>query len=260
MKYLSTFLPLVRHYEFAIVNELLNGPISYDALMRKVQDERFDKSQFDHALKNLQFELFSEKERSLKTKFIDYNDGLFSLSFSPCTAFTEFTKDLLEYGLLRYSNDFYNCSTLLNPYYTYDRTSLLTVLCNPYLACREGIFYKDNQLYLFVDLKKDESINEWLKYKDKFLSDKVLQWESQISTTLTNSKGKRLIDQKIAHVFVRKVEKEDGITLPYVFIGKGELTNARESDNIKQSLLFDIILENAIPEYLKDDFEIPRGE
>lgn len=260
LKYLSSFLPLVRPYEFAIINALITGPISYDALMMRVRDEKFDKSQFDHALKNLQFLLFSEKERNLKTKFIDYNEGLFSLSFSPCDAFIEFAKDLLEYGLLRYSNDFYNCFSLLNLYYTYDRTSLLTVLCNPYLACREGIFYKDKQVYLFVDLKKDENINEWLKYQDKFLNDRVLQWESQIATTLTNSKGKKLIDQKIAHVFVRKIEKEDGITLPYVFIGKGELANPRESDNVKHSLLFDIILENAIPEYLQDDFEIPKGE
>lgn len=260
IKYLSSFLPLVRSYEYKIVKEIINGRNNYIELENIIKDEKFSKDQFDHALNNFCYEFYSEKEQSLKTKFIIKDKDKYLLNFSINDSFIEFINDLLDYGISKYDVDFYDCDTLLNLYYTYDRTSLLTVLCHHTLSCREGIFYKDNNVYLFIDLKKDENINEWLKYEDKFMSEDVLQWESQTSTTLTNTKGLRLINVGQAYIFVRKIEREDGITLPYVYIGKGKLTNPRASNNIKQSLLFDIILDKKIPEYLKYDFEIPNNE
>lgn len=260
IKYLSAFLPLVRPYEFKIIKEIINGNGNYNELIENIKDESFSKTQFDHALDNLCYEFYSEKEQNIKITFINKNENNYSLTFDINDSYVEFIHDLLDYGINKYYVDFYGCNTLLNLYYPYDRTSLLTVLCHHTLSCREGIFYKDNNVYLFVDLKKDESINEWLKYEDKFINDGILQWESQISTTLTNAKGRRLINMGQAYIFVRKIEREDGITLPYIYIGRGKLSNPRASKNIKQSLLFDIILDNKIPEYLKYDFEIPNIE
>ncbi|MDD4212029.1 MAG: DUF3427 domain-containing protein [Bacilli bacterium] len=260
LKYLSSLLPLVRSYEYKIVKELIKGKKSLSDIQKAFEGESLDMIHFDHALNNLQYQFYSEKERRSKTCYIVKENELLKLSFDVNDTFIEFANDLLDYGIHKFDIDFYNCSSLLNPYFTYDRTSLLTVLCHHTLSFREGIFYKDDELYLFVDLKKDEAIKEWLKFKDKFLSDEILQWESSTSTTFTNSKGHRLIKSEHAHLLIRKIEKEDGITLPYIYIGKGTLTNPRESDNVKKSLLFDIILENKIPMYLKDNFEIPEDE
>ncbi len=257
IKYLSTFLPLIRPYEFKIIKEIINGKNNYNEMIESIHDEKFDKNQFDHALSNLCYEFYSEKEKSSKTKFINKNENNYSFTFDINDSFVEFINDLLDYGINKYNIDFYSCKTLLNLYYTYDRTSLLTALCHHTLSCREGIFYKDNELYLFVDLKKDESKEEWLKYEDEFINDGILQWESQTSATLSNKKGLRLIKTGQAYIFVRKIEREDGIILPYIYIGKGKLTNPRASANIKQTLLFDIILDNKIPEYLRYDFDIP---
>ena len=48
--------------------------------------------------------------------------------------------------------------------------------------------------------------------------------------------------------------------MPYIYLGKGELTNSRLSSNPKNTLLFDVILEHEVPEYLKYDFEIEEEE
>lgn len=57
-------------------------------------------------------------------------------------------------------------------------------------------FDDDGTTYVFVGLKKDSSKEEKLNYKDKFISSKVFQWESENNTTLENSTGKKLLNTK----------------------------------------------------------------
>jgi len=52
----------------------------------------------------------------------------------------------------------------------------------------------------------------------------------------------------------KKTKKDDGITLPYIYIGNGELTTSIPSTNIKDSLLFKIISEYEVINYLKFEF------
>ena len=64
-------------------------------------------------------------------------------------------------------------------------------------------------------------------------------------------------------LFVRKMESEDTVTLPYTYFGLGDFTNERswytEEDGVRHpTLLFDIILDNEIPEEYFVDFEIPN--
>ena len=56
---------------------------------------------------------------------------------------------------------------------------------------------------------------------------------------------------------------EDTVTLPYTYFGLGTFTNERESfteeNGIKHpTLLFDIVLDDAVPEDYHIDFEIPK--
>ena len=62
---------------------------------------------------------------------------------------------------------------------------------------------------------------------------------------MNNKKGIRLKETGIAHIFVRKTKKGDP---PYIYLGKGKLTNARDANNPAFALLFDIELEEPIPE------------
>lgn len=261
IKFLSSFLPLVRPYEFLIIQALLNNDETYDGLktMLSMQDE-FDEVKFKHALDNLQNNFYSEKEREKLPFYISVKNDKFSLNIEITTSFKEHLNDLIEYGLNRFESEFYGCKNEIKLYHPYTRSSLLLALCNHTFASREGLIWHKENLYIFADLRKDVAKEEWLLYEDKFKSSKIFQWESQTETTLTNKKGQRLLDQKFVEVFVRKVKIEDGITLPYIYIGRGKLTNPRISKNIKKALLFDVVLEKEVPSYLKYDFEIPEGE
>ena len=60
---------------------------------------------------------------------------------------------------------------------------------------------------------------------------------------------------KQAFIFVRKVKEENGITLPYTFVGVGHLRNPRKNESTNGSILYDIHLDTPLPDDLYQDFE-----
>ena len=114
-------------------------------------------------------------------------------------------------------------------------------------------------MVLSFGLKKDKTAKEDFQYKDKFLSPKVFQWESVNNTTRNNPEGRKLLAAKTIHLFVRKMDEEDGISLPFTYFGTGHFENCRESENNgKPTLLFDIILDHEAPVEYHYDFLIPN--
>ena len=68
-----------------------------------------------------------------------------------------------------------------------------------------------------------------------------------------------------AYLFIRKVSDENGIVMPFTFVGKGQLTNPRKQvtfDEQKKkdivTYLFDIPMENELPDYLQYDFGLTK--
>mgnify|MGYP003372801974 FL=1 len=59
----------------------------------------------------------------------------------------------------------------------------------------------------------------------------------------------------MAYVFVRKVESENGITLPFTFVGTGQLHNPRKDATTNGSILYDIHMDNPLPDDLMEDFK-----
>ena len=108
-------------------------------------------------------------------------------------------------------------------------------------------------MYIFAGLKKDDSIQEHLNYKDKFLDSETFQWES-IARIKADEEQKQK-ESKQAFVFVRKVESENGITLPFTFVGTGKLHNPRKDATTNGSILYDIHLDTPLPDDLMEDFK-----
>ena len=129
-------------------------------------------------------------------------------------------------------------------------------------------FDEDGTTYVFVGIKKDKEKEEKTNYKDKFISSSIFQWEAENNTTYDNSIGRKLLSTKIVHVFVRKMDEEDGITSPFTYFGTGVFTNVRKSKvkklmddgtrNEVDTLLFDIELDNEVPEEYHFEFEVPE--
>lgn len=124
-----------------------------------------------------------------------------------------------------------------------------------------------NDTYIYVGIKKDKTKQERNDYKDKFINKNIFQWESENNTTLDNERGNKLKNTKQVYLFVRKMDKEDNIILPFTYFGTGKLTNVRESQvidkktkEINKTLLFDILLDNEVPKEYFIDFEIPTEQ
>jgi hypothetical protein len=243
INYISSLLPLVRRHEFLIVKHMLDGIIA-EGHIRELLAEEIDgytDEQFDHALRFM-------REGGV---IIQSNNIIrFRCVFDP--EFKDYVSDLLEYGLSQYAvrykdeDDF-----LLYQDYRQDQ-ALLKILENP-KHNQLGTYYKNGKMYIFAGLKKDDSVQEHLNYKDKFLDNVTFQWESIAHISAKEENLQR--DSKQAYVFVRKVESENGITLPFTFVGTGQLHNPRKDATTNGSILYDIHMDKPLPDDLMEDFK-----
>ena len=117
-------------------------------------------------------------------------------------------------------------------------------------------YYYDDFVIIFASLKKDLDEADKLNYKDKFLQPDLFQWESM--TNLPKSHLVKLVKSKFTNVLIRKVSKENGLVLPFTYVGKGKLQNSRKTEGDNGTYLFDIHMENVLPEYLQYDFGLTK--
>jgi len=241
--YISGMLPLVRTHEYEIIRCILDGIHNiYD--IDKILSEKivgYDSEQFKHALR---FMSFIKQE----------NVNLY-LQVSVDEQFDEYLKDVLCYGITRYNADNGNETGFkLWQNYRMDQVQL-KLLKNPgYTAV--GTYYYDDAVVIFASLKKDLDEADKLNYKDKFLQPDVFQWESMAHLPMSDLA--KLKASRYAYVFIRKVSSENGIVLPFTYVGKGRLTNCRNTENGNGTYLFDVQMEHELPDYLQYDFGLTK--
>ena len=109
--------------------------------------------------------------------------------------------------------------------------------------------------YAYVTVIKDSSTKDELKYVDGFIDADTFQWE-----TVANVSAKELTALKNSermHIFVRKVDNEDGIQLPFTYIGSGKMEYIEGSKKANGAHLFRIPMETTAPEDIFFDFKLP---
>lgn len=259
---LSAILPLVRPDDYAILASLIEGDKTFNELEKAIEVYgSFFRKQYDNAIKFLSGRLLSSEKYATRKLLVRENNGIFSFDLSGCSSeFIEFLKDLLNYGLQRFLSDYGERRSDFILYANYSTAQFMMCLDENYTNYAKGTKIEGETGYILVGLKKDESIDERLNYKDRFLSDELFQRESETGSTFNSTKGRKVLSLKTVHLFVRKVKSEDGITLPYTYFGSGRILNPRESNNPGKTLLFDIILDNKVPEQYRNDFLIPSLE
>ena len=243
LKYASSLLPLVRPHEYVIIKALIKGITDKDALLSYCKDniESLSKNAYDHAIKYL-----------IKNNALTFNGTQYRLGVDVDEQLQEHVEDLLSYGLTNYFAEYDHDEDFIL-WHSYSMNSVqLKLLKNPGHT-QLGTYVYGKMVVIFASLKKDADIQEKLNYKDKFLAESVFQWECE--NNIEANKLKQLNESEYAIVFVRKVSSEHGIVLPFTYVGKGRLTNPRKQ--IKEegiTYLYDIEMENALPEYLQYDF------
>lgn len=244
---ISELLPIVRCDEILILKSLLEfGSIDNSRILG--YNSKITINTINHAIAMLKKEKILTSDNKINIDNLSEN-----MKF--------YLEDLFEYALIKYEVDFGDFDGIFKVMGNYYKEQIMRVLLENALMFMKGTkFESDGITYVFVGLNKDSLKEERLNYKDKFLSSKVFQWESENNTTLDNSIGKKLLNTKVVHLFVRKMDEQDEITLPFTYFGTGTFTNVRETKNNKfDTLTFDIVLDNEVSEEYYLDFEIPKG-
>ncbi len=251
--YLSAMLPLVRKHEYLIFDCLVKGITKLsdieDFLTHNISDCR--KEEIEHALKYI-----------YENGYASCVDNNLVLNVELDSDFIEYIDDLLSYGLTRYFIDFGDENDFkLWQSYRMDQVQL-KFLKNPQYN-QVGTYYYDKDVIIFASLKKDLADEDRLNYNDKFLEPSIFQWESMANVSAADVEKQQNSDY--AYLFIRKVSAENGIVLPFIYVGKGKMTNPRRQVKFDQSkgkdvitYLYDIVMENELPDYLQYDFGLTK--
>ena len=250
---IEELLPIVRLDEFLIINYLLHhNEINIDKIVG--YNSRVTNETLNNAI---QF---------LTNKEVLVNNHL---SVDNISNIKDYLEDLINYGINRYEIEFGDFEGKYKLYANYSKEQTMTSINRKYTMdiLLKGTYFdtETGDTYVYVGLKKDKAKQERTDYKDKFISSSIFQWESENNVTIDNSIGLKLRNTKNIYVFVRKMDDEDNIILPFTYFGTGKFTNMRESHVKDQktgasykTLLFDIQLDNTVPEEYFVDFEIPN--
>ena len=173
--------------------------------------------------------------------------------------FKDYLLDTLNYGIVRYNREFGEYTGLFKLYRNYYKEQASRIMLKNGIL-QKGTYYEEDIAYIFAGIKKGEEGR--LNYKDKFINSKIFQWES--IANVSESEKEHLRNSKKVHLFIRKMESEDTVTLPYTYFGLGTFTNERDSYTEEggkrhSTLLYDIVLDDEVPEDYYIDFEIPNN-
>ena len=247
INYLSGLLQLVRPHDYLICKFLLEGDSSISLIEEKVKHEvqNYNEVEFFHALKYL-----------AKSHTVIADGDTLSLGCELNNEFNNYLVDLLEYGLTKYKADYANNTGMFLLWNSYTKSQVQLKRCVNPGDINPGTFYgTEGDVYIFASIKKDLAEGlEHLNYKDKFLESNLFQWECKAS--ISDRDLNLLNTSKCAYLFIRKMESENGITLPFTYVGIGHLDNPKQSQNeeSKRTFIFDIHMEEELPDYLQYDF------
>lgn len=242
---IEDLLPLARLDEYLIVEQAIkDGVIDLKRLEGK--EDHVTSKTLDNAYNNL------IKLGVLENQKID----LYNISNADLK---EYIIDTLNYGITRYNREFDEYDGMFKLYRNYYKEQASRIMLKNGIL-QKGTYYEDDIAYIFAGIKKGEEGK--LNYKDRFISDRIFQWES--IADISESEKEHLRNSKKVHLFIRKMEIEDTVTLPYTYFGLGTLTNERDSYTEEEgqrhsTLLYDIVLDHNIPEDYFVDFEVPSN-
>ena len=253
IKYVSEMLPIVRPYEYLMIQALFFH--AWRCNVKDIQEHAinntplYQQDAFDHALHYM-----------IETGFFNLTDGILSLNqIQRGVEFDEYMRDLLEYGLGKYEVDFEGTQPgeVFHLWAKYRKEQVQQLLLNNPKDIMKGTSIYDDVVYAYVTVIKASSTKDELKYVDGYIDADTFQWE-----TVANVSDKELNALKksaLIHIFVRKIDNEDGIQLPFTYIGSGKMEYIEGSKKANGAHLFRIPMEETAPEDIFFDFKLPAN-
>lgn len=241
LKWLSKSLPIKRIYEFSILKYLLNSDeIDVENAKSEILKyiDNVDYESVIHSLNCLNGSYYDSSELKNNVKCFELKDGVLSATWNfkkivQNKKYIIYIEDVINYGIVRYRKEFGNKYYGVPFFKLYEQYQMIdAALLSNYTKIHtsfrgQGLVTNGKEYFLFVDLHKEENIDERINYKDKFLDRQYFQWQTPNNTAQSSERGKNIIfnkDRKVnLHIFVRKYKQIDGIVQSYIYIGKGNV-------------------------------------
>lgn len=247
-------LPIKRIHEYAILKEFLDKELSYSAFSSleylslingskiiskyiENNDEKttlhsfqylsgkyFDGSELRQKIPlfNLSKEILENKTTNLLTLTKEFETALNNISFR------KYLDEVLIYGIMEYEKRFgsknYGVPFLkLYQEYSMKDTALLSNYGKLHSSYRNGVNPSEDRknYYLFITLNKDRGAI----FDNEIFDRRRFKWFSKSSTALESSQGQDIVNScergVSLHFFIRKFNRIDGITQPFLYMGKG---------------------------------------
>ena len=250
IRYVSEMLPIVRPYEFLILQKLISS--SGEAPINEILDyvavnyPNCKSNAFNHAVKYMK-----------ESKFFVERDDIFSINDVTINIeMHDYLSDLIEYGLGKFDIDFADADKdeTFHLWTSYRKDQVQQLLLNNPKDIMKGTKNYDGVVYAYVTVIKGNSISESLKYADGYIDSKTFQWESVANIGEKELAG--LKASKRMELFVRKVDNEDGIQLPFTYIGSGKMEYIEGSRKPNGAHLFRVPMKDVAPEDIFFDFKL----
>lgn len=265
---LSKLLPIKSPFEFILLKLLLNkSMIKFDDYINEVNAyiENVPQKTLMYSIENM-IGQFKDRQETVNFKslilcnqenLIISRSSLFS-SIIDSSSIT-FIRDIIEYGLTRYTREF-DLTSYIYPFFCHYQSYRMTdaaILSNDKRTTSsyrgQGLITNNNEYFIYVDLHKEADIKESINYRDRIIDAFTMQWESQNKTRTTSQNGQNMIHNQSRginlHMFVRKFKKVDGMVQPYIYLG---LVDTLSHEN-EQPIRFIFKFRKPIPSNLLED-------
>lgn len=213
--------------EFGLENQLkdIEGAINVLNLNYfKSKSKKYPKKINEIIGKNSSNELFFKMDNENNYKFVISNNFK---KYLKNPTFYRYFEDIINFSSHNYEYKYKNYS-LFKLYEKYSRTEFCRLINWNYNDASTIYGYKEKNdiCAIFVTYEKSDDINENLKYKDKFINNHIMNWESRdISRNKIKEKSEQQLIEKFINydknnikflLFVQKSDKDDD----FYYMGK----------------------------------------
>ncbi|WP_300361479.1 DUF3427 domain-containing protein [Fusobacterium sp.] len=250
MEEVESYLPLKRIYEILIIKLLLEkDEIGIEDLKREIRkyQESFEEKTIIHSFKNISWDFLDSSDKKRKTKLVENENFILRKTeiFKKSLENKEIKKYLEEailFGIREYINKFGNKNygipfLKLNESYSMREVALLSNYGKLHSSYRNGINPSEDKktFYLFINLEKDDEMK--FKFNNTIIDRRHFTWFTKTSTSIDSEVGQNFIKNRergiVLHFFIRKFNKIDGITQPFVYVGQGDIVEYSGEKPIK---------------------------
>lgn len=264
---IESMFPVKRLYELIAIKllikfEKINITLVKEEL-RKYLDKIYTKT-IEHSFKNINWDYLDENEKKRKIKLANLvaDELVISEEFKSSLKkdkFRDYIEEAITFAILEYGKSFGNNNygipfLKLFESYTMRDTALLSNYEKLHSSYRNGInpSVDKKSYYLFINLEKDNE--ERFKYNNVIYDKRHFNWFTKTSTKVDSEVGQNFIHNKERgielHFFIRKYNRIDGITQPFIYVGKGDVIEYKGEQPIECK----IKLENKIREDIFQEF------